>query len=282
MLNKKFGRWTVIEEGKHKDYKVLCRCDCGKERRVRTDGLKNGSSVSCGCFHKEVTKRLAFKNRLKIGDKFNKLTVIGLIKNEKQRTYYYNLICDCGDSPKPTRAEALIKGKVKSCGCLARERTREMGRRPKPKKPIDVRILYAIRNHCKNNAKARGIYFNLTIEDVNSVIYNNCIYCNREPSNVYTIKYRNESKKYSGIDRLDNNLGYEIGNCVPCCQSCNSLKNGITPNMVHILYNLYLETGVFSRYNISNENEILSDRKESNNPFHSSSTPSRGCDNKEE
>ena len=29
---------------------------------------------------------------------------------------------------------------------------------------------------------------------------------------------------YNGIDRVDNNRGYEIENVVPCCTSCNSAK----------------------------------------------------------
>ena len=33
---------------------------------------------------------------------------------------------------------------------------------------------------------------------------------------------------YNGIDRKDNNLGYEKANCVPCCKRCNQMKNDMT------------------------------------------------------
>jgi len=30
---------------------------------------------------------------------------------------------------------------------------------------------------------------------------------------------------YSGVDRVDNNQGYVLRNCVPCCKWCNLAKN---------------------------------------------------------
>ncbi len=53
-----FGRWTVIGQpflkGKSsREYAPFC-CKCGTERVVRTDGIKNGRSKSCGCLAKEL------------------------------------------------------------------------------------------------------------------------------------------------------------------------------------------------------------------------------------
>jgi 5-methylcytosine-specific restriction endonuclease McrA len=49
-----------------------------------------------------------------------------------------------------------------------------------------------------------------------------CFYCGKKPSQL--------RKKciYSGIDRIDSKKGYEIGNVVPCCKSCNIAKNTMT------------------------------------------------------
>lgn len=48
-----FGRWTVIEcrtaGGRNGGYLWLCRCDCGTEREVRQDALRQQKSKSCGC-----------------------------------------------------------------------------------------------------------------------------------------------------------------------------------------------------------------------------------------
>lgn len=35
-------------------YYAACLCDCGNEKIVRVDSLRNGNIKSCGCFHKEV------------------------------------------------------------------------------------------------------------------------------------------------------------------------------------------------------------------------------------
>lgn len=57
----RFGRWTVLIEG---DYKYgrpgyMCRCDCGTEKLMSQRGLVTGDSKSCGCLHKEVSRKQA-------------------------------------------------------------------------------------------------------------------------------------------------------------------------------------------------------------------------------
>lgn len=46
----KYGRWTLIQ---YHFRSSLCRCECGKERYVRSCHLKNGTSKSCGCYRKD-------------------------------------------------------------------------------------------------------------------------------------------------------------------------------------------------------------------------------------
>lgn len=63
MVGKEFGRWTVLEE-----YGVLrdtiswwCKCECGTEREVTGTSLRNGTSVSCGCYNIEQTIEIVGK-----------------------------------------------------------------------------------------------------------------------------------------------------------------------------------------------------------------------------
>lgn len=62
ILNKVFGRWTVIKDlGKVKQgvhCKWLCICECGTFRNVIGKDLRNGKSISCGCYQIEVIKRV--------------------------------------------------------------------------------------------------------------------------------------------------------------------------------------------------------------------------------
>ena len=46
----KFGLLTVLEWEPHgRPRYALCRCDCGREKRVRGDHLRRGKIISCGC-----------------------------------------------------------------------------------------------------------------------------------------------------------------------------------------------------------------------------------------
>lgn len=46
-----------------------------------------------------------------------------------------------------------------------------------------------------------------------------CFYCGNGPD-----------EEHIGIDRLDSKIGYEEGNCVPCCSPCNFMKRNMHPD----------------------------------------------------
>lgn len=56
LVGQRFGRWLAIEEelDTKKRHTVLCRCDCGTQRSILAQNLKNGGSKSCGCLKREV------------------------------------------------------------------------------------------------------------------------------------------------------------------------------------------------------------------------------------
>jgi hypothetical protein len=90
-----FGRWYVIGPGLPQKRQKLVdgewvrtggprrmwrvRCKCGATRTVRQDQLRNGSSQSCGCLHKEIVaecnrkepKRLPRKRNFRVQDSDN-------------------------------------------------------------------------------------------------------------------------------------------------------------------------------------------------------------------
>ncbi len=47
------------------------------------------------------------------------------------------------------------------------------------------------------------------------ITFDNCYLCNK----------MNTRYHQNGIDRKDNEIGYIVGNCLPCCGQCNYLKN---------------------------------------------------------
>lgn len=71
LTGQKFGRLTVLEEGKKRikpsgqeKTMWLCECDCKNTTEVTTGDLKNKHTQSCGCLHKEIiTKHGMHKSR---------------------------------------------------------------------------------------------------------------------------------------------------------------------------------------------------------------------------
>jgi hypothetical protein len=57
LLGQKFGRLMVVGAaepvGKRKRAAWLCRCECGVEKVIRAENLKDGSTKSCGCLNDE-------------------------------------------------------------------------------------------------------------------------------------------------------------------------------------------------------------------------------------
>lgn len=65
----------------------------------------------------------------------------------------------------------------------------------------------------QRNAILRKILFTLTQQEFEQLVIQPCYYCGF---------YSNY--KINGIDRIDNNKGYVIDNCIPSCKMCNMIK----------------------------------------------------------
>lgn len=63
----------------------------------------------------------------------------------------------------------------------------------------------------KFKARDRGYEFNLTKGEFMTFWGQDCHYCGDHIEGI-------------GIDRVDNDKGYELSNCVPCCGDCNKMK----------------------------------------------------------
>lgn len=64
--------------------------------------------------------------------------------------------------------------------------------------------------------KVKNLSWELTLEQYSAFISLPCHYCG---------KSLNETS--CGLDRLDNRLGYTLGNVVPCCKDCNFQKGSL-------------------------------------------------------
>lgn len=66
----------------------------------------------------------------------------------------------------------------------------------------------------KTRAIDRNYAFHISEEEFNTIVSDNCHLCGKQNSELHS----------NGLDRLDNNIGYEKNNLKACCGSCNRLK----------------------------------------------------------
>lgn len=138
---------------------------------------------------------------------------------DKKNTYWL-CRCSCGNSGI-VGSISLKAGTSQSCGCLWLERMRlsegEAG----------FNKLY---DSYGRKAKTRNLEFRLTREEFRRITQANCYYCGIEPlQECYPWQNNKTSKKYStfiynGVDRIDNEQGYIMENCVAACGKCNRAK----------------------------------------------------------
>ncbi len=166
------------------------------------------------------------KRKEETGNRYDKLLVLKYShsrsnKSHTARYVHWVCLCDCGKTVVVSGNNLRQKNTV-SCGC---------GRnRPKSKKGIPG-FKEVIRSY-KRAARERNLSFNLTDEELEVFFKNNCFYCGNIPSNICKPSKSNFKEHtqfiYSGIDRLNNNLGYSTDNCVSCCRICNIMKSTLS------------------------------------------------------
>lgn len=93
LTGKKFGRLLVISRAgtncKNGNSTWNCVCDCGNECVVDSQQLKNGKTTSCGCYNKEVVRKLK--------KKYNEYETFGNITFVKFSNCNEYFICDTED-----------------------------------------------------------------------------------------------------------------------------------------------------------------------------------------
>lgn len=158
-----------------------------------------------------------------IGKKFGRLTVTQRVyPNVKKWRIMWLCECECGK-------EIIVDGgnlrnkHTKSCGCLKKEYGEIIGKLNKLTFGL-ASIRQTIRTY-KLNAKKRGLEYGLTDKQFEEITQKDCYYCGAKPKTISTLNNGNGDYKYNGIDRINNNKGYIIGNIVPCCRKCNRAKD---------------------------------------------------------
>jgi hypothetical protein len=204
LAGQKFGSLTVLQQatnGKWNEARWVCLCDCGKTVIKTTAELtrKRYPATSCGCQRKTRLEDLT-------GRRFGYLTVLERAENNNQGKTQWKCRCFCGneiivpagDLKKPNR-------EYMSCGCMKW-----------------ITIAKKRRTHGMSHHPAWGVWHSMKQRclDVNHPAFHNyggrgISVCDRWLENFENFWQDMGStwKKGLELDRVDNNRGYEPGNC---------------------------------------------------------------------
>lgn len=78
----------------------------------------------------------------------------------------------------------------------------------------------------RRDAVKRGLDFSLSEDDFMAIATGTCIYCGSCCESIH--KNHGHYVVYTGVDRLDNRIGYTNENSVSCCKLCNYFKSTLS------------------------------------------------------
>jgi hypothetical protein len=128
---------------------------------------------------------------------------------------FYAFCCTCGENVVEREAKQLSRKSTKSCGCI---RFLQFSK---------DKILVA-KNASYQKYVARSVAPNKNIDIDKDVFYKffekECFYCGAKPDLKNDENFKNKKLKLTGVDRIDNSIGYVESNLVACCFECNWMK----------------------------------------------------------
>lgn len=225
---KKINKLTFIRPLKERQQGAILwelLCDCGNIFICKPAKVANGHTSSCGCYKRQLV--LDAHQEL-VGKKYGMLTFVKTTGEKKEKSYIWELLCDCGSIYYNTSI-SIVRGNTTSCGCFGKQQ-RKIGAYKNRK--YTPRISSAV-------AIWRRSYKECSFEIFYELSQKNCYYCDREPYRIWNIGTSNNNRGtkdqindgdfiYNGLDRVDSALGHTPDNVVPCCYECNTAKSALS------------------------------------------------------
>lgn len=192
----------------------IYQCQCGEICERIICHVNSGKIKSCGCL-KHTRTPIKFQDLT--NQKFNMLTVIKKTKYKGcvPTAMYWECRCDCGNTVL-VNTYSLHKGIKKSCGCAKKTAWNS-------KMVGELGGLFW--RHIVNSAKSRNIEIKISQQDAWDQFKKQngkCAYTGLQL--IFPPNWKEQSKKTASLDRIDNNLGYIIGNIQWVHKNVNLMK----------------------------------------------------------
>lgn len=133
-IGQRFGKLVVTGERTANWYRYLtCKCDCGKFVEKKLHNIKKSKYASCGCesqrLKAEQSSHSQFDPTKYLQKRCGRLLVTGLDFDLSRKHQKYRLVCMCDCGAQTLIAPgAFTSQTTKSCGCLSREVSTELGK----------------------------------------------------------------------------------------------------------------------------------------------------------
>lgn len=160
-----------------------------------------------------------------IGNKYNRLTVVEYLghytkEGTKQKRHWYRCECDCGNKNATVHRNAILKGSIKSCGCVVKVKCKELF------------TTHGMRNTklYKKYAEMKKRCYNMNCGRYSNYGGRGIKVCDKwldDFMNFYNWSMENGYEEGLSIDRIDVNGNYEPSNCrwITIEQQANNKQN---------------------------------------------------------
>jgi hypothetical protein len=147
------------------------------------------------------------------GQVFGRLTAVRIDQERTERGRSGKIIwecaCDCG-ATSYVQANNLRSGQSTTCGAAIHKSI-----------PVDRDEYFnSVLARYKKHAAEKSVSFTISLSEFANLCRMNCHYCGGSGDSAI----RNGEGKRNGVDRKDQSVGYEPGNVIASCWTCNRMK----------------------------------------------------------
>jgi hypothetical protein len=138
---------------------------------------------------------------------------------EQVSTTTQQLCVNCGKDYEQFMTRYNKPSKLcKACNLVNKNQDAKRSDRERNYKHEHYRNLEQYYKNYITSAAKRGYTMSLSFEDFKTYVLSPCYYCTSFVA-----------EEVNGIDRINNDIGYEKDNCVACCETCNMMKFTLHP-----------------------------------------------------